>query len=106
LTEVPEGTTVTTWTRTGNTISDDLGQLIERGDYQAIAADPRLASEATFARSHLPGSKLPDFTLGPPEGLNVMSASRTVAQPTKLSQLLTQDMGHIDWAACQWVRPR
>jgi len=97
---IPKGTTLTTWTRPGESISDDLGQLIEQGRYDTIFSDPVLAQEIEGAASHLPGARIPDYTLFPPRDLNVFRQSVTVDVPTPLSKLLQENQGHLDWAAC------
>ena len=100
---VPEGTSLTTWTTHGRGIPDRLGQLVERGDYAAIAADPGLAAAASGSRTFLPGASLPNYVLKAPDGLNIMGASKTVESATPLSDLLRPGMGAWDWAACQKV---
>lgn len=97
---IPEGTTLTTWTKHGGTITDELGQMIERGEYAQIAARRDLAPIIEGAASHLPGARIPNYTLFPPKGLTVLRRSMTVDSPTPLSKLLTSGQGHLDWAAC------
>jgi hypothetical protein len=59
--------------------------------------------EAAGARSYLPGSVVPNYTLYPPTGLNIMGNPTTVASPTSLSSLLRPGMGNVNWAACREV---
>jgi RHS repeat-associated protein len=97
---IPEGTSLTMWAKHGESITDELGQFIERGAYDAIAARPDLAASIEGAASHLPGASIPNYTLFPPRGLVVMRNSVTVDAPKPLSELLTPNQGHLDWAAC------
>ncbi len=100
--EVPEGTSVTTWTKHGNTISDKLGNYIETGKNINFL---EFGDEIVGARSYLPGSKMPNYTLYPPEGLNIMGNPSTVASPTNINRLLKPNMGNVKWAACQGILP-
>jgi RHS repeat-associated protein len=98
VTTVPQGTSFTVWTEHGNTISDALGNAIETGRNITLNEFP----EAAGARSYLPGSVVPDYTLAPPFNptLNILGNPTTVATPTPLSQLLQPGMGNVNWAAC------
>ncbi len=93
---VPEGTSVTVWTAHGNTISDALGNAIETGGEITPEAFP----EVEGARSYLPGSNMPNYTLYAPTGLNIMGNPTTVTQATPLSALVSPGMGNVQWAAC------
>jgi RHS repeat-associated protein len=97
---VPSGTTVTLPTGLGNSISDSYGGAIESGS----SLTP-FTSEMTGAQSYLSGSQMPNLTLFPPDGLNILGNSTTVSTPTNLDQLLSPDMGHVQWAACCNVKP-
>jgi RHS repeat-associated protein len=103
-TTIPEGTTLTTWTRQGRGISDGLGRLIEAGDYGAIAASSRHMAAIEGAVSHLPGARVPNYVLKAPTGLTVLKNSITVDSATSLSNLLRPGMGAMDWAACLLCR--
>jgi len=102
ITIVPNGTSLTVWTEHGNTISDALGNAIETGQPITLEQFP----EAAGARSYLPGSVVPDYTLSPPfnPDLNIMGNPTTVSTPTPLSQLLKRGMGNVNWAACLYVK--
>ena len=92
---LPEGTSLTVFTRPGGTITDGLGNAIETG-----ASLRPFAAQMTGARSYLPGSQVPNLTLYPPGGLNIMGNPITVSTPTTLNSLLVQNMGNVRWAAC------
>lgn len=87
---VPKGSTVTIYGEHGSTITDALGNLIETG------------GDAThvYSRTFHPGESMPDYTLHPPDGLDVHGTPYTVAEATRLSQILAENMGDIDFAAC------
>lgn len=76
----------------GQPISDYLGNQIETGN-------------PTPVEVYHPGEKLPDYTLYPPDGLNILGMPRnvTVTGPTRLSELLKPNMGSVHWAACRSV---
>jgi hypothetical protein len=46
------------------------------------------------------GEQIQDYTLHPPDGLNVVGSPITVTGPTQLSDLLQPNMGACHWAAC------
>ncbi|MFE5403464.1 putative adhesin [Streptomyces sp. NPDC056580] len=52
-----------------------------------------------------PGEKLPNYSLFPGDGLNILGAPRnlTVSGETRLSELLQPNMGPVHWAACRSV---
>ncbi len=106
LITVPEGTSVTIWTRKGKTISDLMGQYIEKGRFDKIIRDEAMlktmmgTENRLGAMTYLPGAKIPNFTLFSPGELTIMKESITVTQPTLLSNLLKPNMGHTQWAAC------
>lgn len=91
-TVVPEGTQVTFYSEHGSTITDPLGNAVETGkDVSNV-----------FQRTFGPGDVVPNYTLHPPTGLNIMGSPTTVTQPTNLSDLLQPNMGNVDWAACTY----
>jgi Putative adhesin Stv domain len=94
---IPEGTTFTTFAEHGSTISDQLGNAIETGREVTMS---EFGHEVTGARSYLPGARVPNYTLHPPNGLNIMGSPVTVSQPTTLNTLLRANMGNVRWAAC------
>jgi RHS repeat-associated protein len=99
ITVVPRGTSLTFWTEHGNAISDALGNAIETGKQITVEQFP----EAKGACSYLPGSVVPDYTLYPPTGLNILGNPTTVLSPTRLGNLLRPGMGNVNWAACRTV---
>ncbi|HEV2330105.1 MAG TPA: DUF6531 domain-containing protein [Verrucomicrobiae bacterium] len=101
ITTVPQGTSITFWTSHGNVISDALGNAVEQGVPVTLEQFP----EAEGAVSYLPGASVPDYTLFPPEGLNIVGNPTTVSTPTSLSTLLKPNMGNVNWAACRSVVP-
>ena len=98
---LPEGTSLTVWTRHGAGISDELGQFIETGRSIDFS---QFGDEIIGARSYLPGSVVPDYTLFPPGNeLNILGNPTTVSRPTSLSNLLSPNQGNVNWAAClEW----
>lgn len=87
---VPEGTSVTVFGEHGGTITDALGNRIETG--QDVAG--------VFSRTYTAGEEMPNYTLHPPEGLDIQGTPHTVENPTLLSDLLKPNQGPVDWAAC------
>ncbi|WP_181160543.1 putative T7SS-secreted protein [Streptomyces solincola] len=92
---VPEGTTVSFYIPHGERIPGLNGVAVEGGSYPGHAVE-------TFG----PGDRIPNYTLAPPEakgpgGFTVYENSSTVAQRTKLAELLTENMGNVHWAACR-----
>lgn len=104
--QVPSGTSVTVWTEHGNTISDALGNAIETGGNITIDQFP----EAAGARSYLPGSFMPNYTLYPPDWngvqLNILGNPTTVVTPTPLGNLIGPGLGNVNWAGCLEVVPK
>ena len=91
ITTVPEGTSVTVYSKFGGSISDGLGNAIELND--SILSN-------VYSRTYTAGQQIPNYTLGPPAGLNITGNPITVTKPTLLSDLLGQYKGDIHWAAC------
>ena len=89
---VPRGTTITVYAEHGSIITDDLGNLIESG------GDTSGVYSLTFLR----GEELPDYTIYPPDDLNIMGTPQTVLHPTLLSELIYEDMGPVDLAVCTY----
>lgn len=89
---VPPGTAVITYAEHGSSITDALGNLIEtHGDTSRI-----------FSEVFRAGELLPDHTIYPPDGLNILGDPRTVLQPTRLSEMLEEDMGNVHLAVCTY----
>ncbi|MGB3411290.1 MAG: putative adhesin [Microthrixaceae bacterium] len=93
-TTVPKGTCINFYCGHGETILDSTGNAIETG---VRVPAPR--------QSLGPGSKVPDYWLEPPfnPDLVIKGNPTTVPRPTRLSELLKEDMGTCHWAACRWV---
>ncbi len=92
-TTVPEGTCVRFYCEHGQTISDARGNAIETGQ-------PPVPTE-----SFGPGAQIPNYWLEPPTGLNIQGDPFTVTSPTRLSDLIQENMGVCHWAACRSVVP-
>ena len=99
ITIVPEGTSVTVWTEHGNGIYDHLGNSIELK--KPITYEVH-GNDLVGAKTYLPGSVMPDYTLYPPfnPDLKIMGNPTTVTKPTRLSKLVEPGMGNVNWAAC------
>ncbi|KAA8957732.1 MAG: hypothetical protein F6Q13_16110 [Mycobacterium sp.] len=88
--QVPPGSTITTYAEHGSTITDALGNLIETsGDTSGL-----------YSKTFLPGESLPDYTIYPPDGLNITGDPQTVTEPTLLSELIKAGMGDVHLATC------
>jgi Putative adhesin Stv domain len=87
---LPSGTSVTVYAEHGSKITDALGNLIETGG----------DASRVYSRTFYPGETVPNYTLHPPEGLNIHGAPYTVEASTQLSNILRENMGDIDFAAC------
>lgn len=87
---VPPGTTVRVFAEHGAKISEDLGNLIETGgDFSRV-----------YSRTFEAGEKMPNYTLLPPDDLDIKGNPYTVDRPTQLNDLLRPGMGIVDYAAC------
>ncbi|MEZ0349403.1 putative adhesin [Mycobacterium sp. pR1184] len=87
---VPAGTTVMAYADHGSTITDALGNLIETGG----------DTSSVYSKTFAPGESIPNYTVHPPDGLNIMGKPLTVSVPTLLSDLLKEDMGKVHLAFC------
>jgi hypothetical protein len=92
FTFVPGGTTVTAYAEHGSTITDALGNLIETGG----------DTSRVYSKTFYPGESIADYTIYPPDGLNIMGTPRTVLVPTRLSELLNENMGQVHLAVCTY----
>jgi len=90
---IPEGSSLTTYTKPGGTISDRLGQLIETGGN---------TNSILYKRTYNPGDLAPVVKLYPPDGLNIMGNPITVTSPTDVRDLMKQYPGECHWAACMY----
>ncbi|MHC9292580.1 putative adhesin [Mycobacterium sp. LTG2003] len=89
-TRVPPGTTFTVYAEHGSPITGSLGNLIETGG----------DTSRVYSRTYYPGEEIPNYTLEPPDGLDIKGSPHTVDRPTLLSDLLRPNMGNVDFAAC------
>jgi hypothetical protein len=89
---VPQGTTITIYAEHGSSISNALGNLIETGG----------DTSGVYSETFLPGEPIPDYTIYPPDGLNIMGTPQTVEYPTRLSELVNENMGPVDLAVCTY----
>ena len=87
---VPRGTTITIYAEHGSSITDELGNLVESGG----------DTSRVYSRTFHPGETVPNYTIYPPDGLNVVGAPRIVATPTRLTELIEADMGDVHLAIC------
>ena len=90
---MPEGTYVTVFGEHGATISDAAGGLIDQGILPQV-------EEVIGARTYLPGAQMPNYTLYPATGLNIMGNPVTVSTATNLSEMLVPYMRQVWWGAC------
>ncbi|MEJ7805927.1 MAG: putative adhesin, partial [Telluria sp.] len=89
---IEHGTSLTVYSEHGASISNNLGMLIETaGDTSKV-----------FKRTFLPGDVAPNYTLLPPKDLT-LAGGATVRADTLLSEMMTANMGHVQWAACTSV---
>ena len=84
----------------GVAIPDGLGRAIEQGKFAEILAHPRWGPLMSGMRTYLPGARIPNLLLTPPDGIQTLSGAETVKNPTFLSDLMIQK-GHYVWAACR-----
>ncbi len=89
---VPGGTTVTAYAEHGSMITDALGNLIETGG----------DTSHVYSRTFRAGDSMPDYTIYPPDGLNILGTPQTVLVPTRLSELLRENMGDVHLAVCTY----
>ncbi len=100
---VPEGASVTL-PRPDIAIMDKTGRFIENGDWSGLAraatTNERIANDIEGMATWLPGSEVPNYTLTKPSGLNIYSRSTSTKLPETLDDLLSSNMGCVNWAAC------
>ncbi|MDT0346684.1 WXG100 family type VII secretion target [Streptomyces litchfieldiae] len=93
---VPEGTTISFYAEHGESLHGLDGLAVEGGVFPADAVQ-------VFRG----GDVIPDYTLSAPAatrgGMSVFENSVTVANRTRLSELLSENMGDVHWAACRDV---
>jgi hypothetical protein len=89
---VPSGATVTIYAEHGSSITDALGNLIETGGDRS----------GVYSKTYGAGETIPDYTIHPPDGLNILGTPQTVLVPTRLSDLLHENMGNVHLAVCTY----
>ncbi|CAM5686365.1 WXG100 family type VII secretion target [Streptomyces hirsutus] len=94
---MPEGTSMSFYVEHGDRLGGLDGLTVEAGVYPGEALQ--------VARS---GDVIPNYTLaapasGPGGGFSVFENSVTVAERTKLDELLKPGMGNVHWAACREI---
>ncbi|MCA2242699.1 NAD(+)--arginine ADP-ribosyltransferase [Mycobacterium sp. WUMAC-067] len=87
---VPKGSSITTFAEHGSTITDSLGNLIETGG----------DTSGVYSKTFKPGELIPNYTIHPPDGLNILGSPLTVTSPTLISKLIHENMGLVDLAVC------
>ncbi|MBU8809937.1 hypothetical protein KL953_13705 [Mycolicibacterium goodii] len=87
---VPEGTSVTVYGEHGSPITQSLGNLIESGG----------DTSRVYKKTYYAGEEMPNYTLLPPDEMNIVGTPHTVDRATTLSDLLHPNMGSVDFAAC------
>ena len=90
--QVPDGTSINFYGAHGYPISDSLGNEIELGN-------------ATPFETFNAGDTIPNYTLYPPGGLNIIMNEGVfvTSEPITLSDLFYSNMGVVDWAACRCI---
>jgi hypothetical protein len=94
--EVPEGTSITFYGTHGMTISDRLGNAVERNTVPT----------QQFSETYGPGELVPNYRLRPPVQPKLHIKYRlgggnvTVTEDVLLEDILKPNMGPVDWAAC------
>lgn len=89
---VPQGSSITTFAEHGSTITDSLGNLIETGG----------DTSGVYSQTFHAGESIPNYTIHPPDGLNILGSPLTVAESTLISALIHEGMGDIDLAVCTY----
>ncbi|MFD4725801.1 putative T7SS-secreted protein [Streptomyces seoulensis] len=92
---VPKGTSITFYVEHGERIPGLNGLTVERGVYPE-----------GYSHTLHEGATIPNYTLAPPTAsgggtFSVFENSTTVAERTKLGELLKPGMGNVHWAACR-----
>lgn len=81
--KIPEGTSLTVWSKHGHGMSPELGLAIEEGNWAAIANNPKLLAEVTEGnamtllgpKGRLGGASIENYTLTSGRGLTLMKNS-------------------------------
>lgn len=98
--EIPSGTTLRFYSDNMKALLDSSGQTVET---MSAALDSAVPSQVVVG-----GRSCLNYTLYPPEGLDISNSPDDVEQvvvysETTLAELLTQYSGDIYWAACRVV---
>ncbi|WP_435858338.1 putative T7SS-secreted protein [Streptomyces sparsogenes] len=91
---VPKGTRLLLYTEHGDILKNPKANLIELG------TEPVVPTEIVE-----PGKQVWDYSLFPPDDLEILGNPVTVTRETPLSRLLRPNMGDVHWAACREVIP-
>jgi hypothetical protein len=87
--EVPSSTWLHFYTPDGRRLRDTVGLAVETGE--------RVRPTEIF----VPGSIVPDYTVGAPSNLRISSRSISVTQPTRLSEIIRPNMGPCHVTICR-----
>lgn len=87
---VPRNTTITVYADHGSSITDELGNLIESGG----------DTSHVYSHTFQPGERLPNYSIYPPDDLEIMGTPQTVTETTRLTELIDEDMGDVHLAIC------
>jgi hypothetical protein len=93
---IPKGTTLSFYGKHGKVLKNSLGNEIELGTEAAARA-----RRSTYR----PGDTIENYTLTDPTGptLRLKGNPITVTRQRTLGELLREDLGDLDWAACRVV---
>jgi RHS repeat-associated protein len=104
VTHVPKGGSISFYTKPNKRLPDDIGKLIEAENHDRLRkilnSGTERAQLLVGAHSKLPGSSVYNYTVKPPSGLNIHENSMTLRNNALLSEIMYEDMGHWNWAAC------
>jgi hypothetical protein len=109
---VPQGSSIRFWVARGQTMSNQMGLLIEQGQYdEVLRIYGPTGQDILNIAIYEAGEQAPNYILRPPYGLTVMTNSimlpllddggRPTNQFQLLSDLLQHNMGCMEWAACE-----
>ena len=59
-------------------------------------------TSGVYSKTFQAGEEIPDYTIYPPDDLNIMGTPQTVSRPTLLSELVHGGMGPVDLAVCTY----
>jgi RHS repeat-associated protein len=96
--QLPKNTSLTVLTEHGGRLPNSIANMIEANG-QVTRAMLEIYPELQGARTYLPESFVPDYTLWPLEDSMVIGNPMRVSQATTLSQLIKPNKNYI-WNAC------